>query len=75
MTETIVRLPAPTQEDWEWQYEGACRDADPNVFFHPEGERGSARRRRAEAAKRYCFQVAAVYSITRLAYTAPVCTT
>ena len=29
-------------------------DADPDLFFHPEGERGSARRRRAEAAKQYC---------------------
>lgn len=54
MTETIVRAPAPTQDDWEWQYEGACREADPNLFFHPEGERGAARRRRADAAKRYC---------------------
>ncbi len=47
-------LPSPTQDEWEWQYEGACREADPNLFFHPEGERGSARRRRAERAKRYC---------------------
>lgn len=50
----VVRLPAPTIDQWEWQYEGACREADPELFFHPEGERGSARRRRAEAAKAYC---------------------
>ena len=54
VTDTIVRMPTPTQDEWEWQYEGACREADPNLFFHPEGERGSARRRRAESAKRYC---------------------
>ncbi|GIG54779.1 WhiB family transcriptional regulator [Demequina activiva] len=52
--DTVAKLPAPTQDQWEWQYEGACRDADPDLFFHPEGERGSARRRRAEAAKEYC---------------------
>jgi len=52
--ETIATLPAPTQDQWEWQYEGACREADPNLFFHPEGERGAARRRRAEAAKQFC---------------------
>jgi len=54
--DTVTYLPAPTQELWEWQYEGACREADPNLFFHPEGERGSARRQRAEAAKQFCFR-------------------
>jgi len=39
---------------WEWQYQGACREADPTLFFHPEGERGSARRRRADSAKAVC---------------------
>ena len=53
MTE-ISRLPGPVMDLWEWQYEGACRDADPTLFFHPKGERGSARRRRAEAAKAVC---------------------
>ncbi|WP_062293836.1 WhiB family transcriptional regulator [Demequina phytophila] len=52
--EAVAKLPAPTQDQWEWQYEGACRAADPNLFFHPEGERGAARRRRAEAAKEFC---------------------
>ncbi len=50
----ISRLPGPVMELWEWQYQGACRDADENLFFHPEGERGAARRRRAEAAKAIC---------------------
>ena len=53
MTE-ISRLPGPVMDLWEWQYEGKCREADPTLFFHPEGERGSARRRRAEAAKAVC---------------------
>lgn len=43
-----------TLEEWAWQHYGACRDADPNLFFHPEGERGHARQRRAEEAKSYC---------------------
>lgn len=54
--DTVARLPAPTQDQWEWQYDGACRQADPDLFFHPDGERGSARRRRAEAAKQYCLR-------------------
>ena len=37
-----------------WQYQGACRDLDTELFFHPEGERGSTRRRRAANAKAIC---------------------
>jgi WhiB family redox-sensing transcriptional regulator len=50
----ISRLPGPVMELWEWQFQGACREADENLFFHPEGERGAARRRRADAAKSIC---------------------
>ena len=56
MTE-ISRLPGPVMDLWEWQYEGKCREADPTLFFHPEGERGAARRRRAEAAKAVCAEL------------------
>ncbi|MBN2176921.1 MAG: WhiB family transcriptional regulator [Demequinaceae bacterium] len=54
MTDSIVKERRPALEEWEWQYSGLCRQADPNLFFHPENERGFARQRRAEAAKRYC---------------------
>lgn len=50
----LSRLPGPVMDLWMWQYEGACRSAEPSVFFHPEGERGNARRRRDEAAKAVC---------------------
>ena len=36
----LSRLPQPIEEVWEWQYEGACRDKEPEMFFHPDGERG-----------------------------------
>jgi WhiB family transcriptional regulator, redox-sensing transcriptional regulator len=39
---------------WEWQLQGACREADPRLFFHTEGERGSARRGRDDAARAVC---------------------
>ncbi len=51
---SISRLPAPRQESYEWQYLGACNDADPETFFPPEHERGPRRRRRESAAKAYC---------------------
>jgi len=34
--------------------EAACRKADPALFYHPEGERGPARRNRGSAAKAIC---------------------
>ncbi len=50
----ISRLPGPVADLWNWQFEGACRAVPTEVFFHPEGERGSARRDRDAAAKAIC---------------------
>jgi WhiB family redox-sensing transcriptional regulator len=40
--------------EWEWQLRGACRQADPELFFHPWGERDPSRSRREVAAKKVC---------------------
>jgi WhiB family redox-sensing transcriptional regulator len=50
----ISRLPGPIADIWEWQLQGLCRDVDSTLFFHPEGERGPARRNRDLAAKAVC---------------------
>ena len=50
----ISRLPGPNADIWDWQLLGACRGADPNIFFPPEGERGPAREAREKAAKAIC---------------------
>ena len=52
----LSRLPQPIAEQWEWQYEGACRSMDPEMFFHPDGERGPRREAREKAAKAVCAQ-------------------
>lgn len=39
---------------WDWRVEALCRQEDPSAFFHPDGERGTARTHRQEAAKRIC---------------------
>lgn len=52
----ISRLPGPRADLWNWQLEGKCRESGPETFFHPEGERGSARRRRDEEARELCAQ-------------------
>jgi WhiB family redox-sensing transcriptional regulator len=43
-------------EAWGWQMSARCRGTDPSVFFHPEGERGLKRRKRAQDAQRFCAQ-------------------
>ena len=44
----------PADATWEWQEVGACREADPDLFFHPQNERGLARVRRDRSAKAVC---------------------
>ena len=44
----------PLDVEWTWQEHGSCRSVDPAVFFHPQNERGSARRARDLAAKSVC---------------------
>lgn len=51
---SIARLPMPIHDEYEWQYEGACRQADPDTFFSPERERGPRRYAREAAAKAVC---------------------
>jgi WhiB family redox-sensing transcriptional regulator len=48
------RLPGPILEEWDWQRTGACRDADPDLFFPPDSERGPRRAAREAAAKAVC---------------------
>ena len=51
----LSRLPGPVADLWDWQMEGSCRTVNPEVFFHPEGERGPARRSRDSEAKEVCL--------------------
>jgi WhiB family redox-sensing transcriptional regulator len=55
-TGQIARLPWPVFSSYEWQQGGACAkaEADPNLFFHPDGERGPARRLREVSALAVC---------------------
>ena len=53
MTDTR-RLPKPVAHEWDWQLKGSCQGLNSSIFFHPDGERGSARSRRADRAKAIC---------------------
>lgn len=46
----------PTREAWQWQQRGACRRVDPELFFHPDMERGAARQHREAAALLVCAE-------------------
>ena len=48
------RLPGPVGDHWSWQARGACSGLQTTMFFHPEYERGSTRRRREVQAKAVC---------------------
>lgn len=50
----LSRLPGPHADSWDWQLAALCRGADPDVFFHPEAERGPRRTAREDAAKAVC---------------------
>ena len=48
--------PAALSSDWEWQLNGACREGDGELFFHPYGEREPSRSRRDRAAQAICAE-------------------
>lgn len=50
----VSRLPGPNSDFWDWQLHAACRGVDSSVFFHPDGERGSAKAVRERSAKVLC---------------------
>ena len=49
-----AQAPIPAAHLWDWQVEGSCRLLPSEMFFHPDGERGRARRMRIEQAKAVC---------------------
>ncbi|MBO1334331.1 WhiB family transcriptional regulator [Streptomyces sp. VRA16 Mangrove soil] len=44
----------PLLSDWDWQERASCRGMNSATFYSPPGERGHARRKREEAARRIC---------------------
>lgn len=45
---------SPTHDKWEWQFDGACRDVDPEIFFLEYNERGTKKRKKEVAAAAIC---------------------
>lgn len=55
-TEAMRRRPAriPGTEELEWQLHARCRGLHTDIFFMPDGEKGSRKVAREEYAKRVC---------------------
>jgi len=61
--------PGPSVNKWAWQVRGACREEDPALFYHRDGERGGAVEAREHAAKAICrrcpvIQECAAYALS-----------
>jgi WhiB family redox-sensing transcriptional regulator len=52
--QSLLKLPPPTVERWDWQLAAACRGMESSLFFAPDGERSRARNRRIASAKAVC---------------------
>jgi len=44
----------PLQQNYEWQLHAACKGMDTELFYHPDAERGHAKRKRIVNAKKIC---------------------
>jgi WhiB family redox-sensing transcriptional regulator len=60
--------PASRDGFWSWQGQAACRSVGSTLFYPPDGERGSRKRRRERAAKAICatcpvVEVCAAYAL------------
>jgi WhiB family redox-sensing transcriptional regulator len=56
--------------EWAWQLRAACRGAPGAVFFHPDSERGPARRDRDVKAKAVCAHCPVIVECRRHALAA-----
>ncbi|WP_188543089.1 WhiB family transcriptional regulator [Rhodococcoides trifolii] len=64
VTRNVV-LPSARPDVWDWRLSGACRSADPTLFFGPTRERGNRRRDRENAAKEICAACPVIASCLR----------
>ena len=61
----------PVGDQWDWQHEGLCRTRSPELFFHPDGERGSVKRAREARATALCGSCPVIEQCREHALTVP----
>lgn len=50
----IKRLPKPVESNYKWQDKALCKETDPELFFHPDHQRGDEKILRVQQAKAIC---------------------
>ena len=45
---------SPIHDKWEWQYQGACKGVDTEIFFLEHGDRAQAKRKKEQKAISIC---------------------
>jgi WhiB family redox-sensing transcriptional regulator len=45
---------SPIADHWEWQYQGACKNKDTEMFFLEHGERAKTKRKKEQRAIAVC---------------------
>ncbi len=50
----IQRLPKPLESNYKWQDSASCKSVDPEIFFHPDNQRGDDKIERVRQAKVVC---------------------
>jgi len=51
----------------DWRHLARCRDTDPDLFFHPEGESPQSQRRRLSTARQICATCPVKWECARFA--------
>lgn len=54
---SVINAPSnirPVADEWEWQYQGACKNVDPEIFFLEHGDRASTKIRKEQKALTVC---------------------
>ncbi|WP_082614469.1 WhiB family transcriptional regulator [Mycobacterium sp. Root265] len=51
----------------DWRHQARCRDTDPDLFFHPDGEQVRSRRRRLAVAREICGKCPVRWECARFA--------
>ncbi|MGW4336382.1 WhiB family transcriptional regulator [Rhodococcus koreensis] len=51
---SLLQVPRPRTDQWDWQLQARCRYLDPDVFFARDNETKPARIRRERAAREIC---------------------
>jgi WhiB family redox-sensing transcriptional regulator len=66
----LVNL-SPVHDKWEWQYKGACKSMDTEIFFLEDRVRGSEKQKREREALKICNKCPVIQECLKHALSVP----